>query len=163
MGMRRYVRPMMNSVRKVFPSGYFFALYNNASKRISAQAGERDRAFAAFLSRSEGKHCLQISVKDEIGHKFGSIWVSVDKYDDRAFIDRHDDVENLEFPDGSFDAAVCWSVLEHVPHPDRAIAELLREAGHQVDEVAENDEWPEVGRRVGEAVACGQADRGIVW
>jgi ribose 5-phosphate isomerase B len=45
----------------------------------------------------------------------------------------------------------------------RAIAELLREAGHQVDEVAENDEWPEVGRRVGEAVASGRADRGIVW
>jgi ribose 5-phosphate isomerase B len=45
----------------------------------------------------------------------------------------------------------------------RAIAQLLREAGHQVDEVAENDEWPEVGRRVGEAVASGQADRGIVW
>jgi ribose 5-phosphate isomerase B len=45
----------------------------------------------------------------------------------------------------------------------RAIAELLRESGHQVDEVAENDEWPEVGRRVGEAVASGRADRGIVW
>jgi ribose 5-phosphate isomerase B len=45
----------------------------------------------------------------------------------------------------------------------RAIAELLREAGHQVDEVADNDEWPEVGRRVGEAVASGRADRGIVW
>ena len=45
----------------------------------------------------------------------------------------------------------------------RAIAELLREAGHQVDEVADNDEWPEVGRLVGEAVAGGQADRGIVW
>jgi ribose 5-phosphate isomerase B len=45
----------------------------------------------------------------------------------------------------------------------RAIAELLQEAGHQVDEVAEDDEWPEVGRRVGEAVASGQADRGIVW
>ena len=126
MGIRRYARPMMNSVRKVFPTGYFLALYSNASKRISAQTGERDRAFADFLRRSEGKHCLQISVKDEIGHKFGSNWVSVDKYDDRAFIDRHDDVENLEFPDGSFDAAVCWSVLEHVPHPDRAIAELLR-------------------------------------
>jgi ribose 5-phosphate isomerase B len=45
----------------------------------------------------------------------------------------------------------------------RAIAELLREAGHQVDEVGEDNEWPEVGRRVGEAVASGQADRGIVW
>jgi ribose 5-phosphate isomerase B len=45
----------------------------------------------------------------------------------------------------------------------RAIAEHLRAAGHQVDEVAENDEWPEVGRQVGEAVARGQADLGIVW
>ncbi|HXA32387.1 MAG TPA: RpiB/LacA/LacB family sugar-phosphate isomerase [Acidimicrobiales bacterium] len=45
----------------------------------------------------------------------------------------------------------------------RAIAEHLREAGHQVDEVAKDDEWPEVGRQVGEAVASGQADRGIVW
>ncbi|HEX4244676.1 MAG TPA: RpiB/LacA/LacB family sugar-phosphate isomerase [Acidimicrobiales bacterium] len=45
----------------------------------------------------------------------------------------------------------------------RAIAELLRAAGHQVDEVADDCEWPEVGRLVGEAVASGQADRGIVW
>ena len=70
MGIRRYARPLANSVRKVFPTGYFLALYGNASKRISAPGGERDRAFADFLRRSEGKHCLQISVKDEIGHEF---------------------------------------------------------------------------------------------
>jgi len=124
--LHRITRPMIRSVRRHFPTGYFVALYANASKPIAAPAGERNRAFAAFLDRSEGKHCLQISVKDEIGHKFGSNWVSIDKYDDRAFIDRHDDVENLEFPDDTFDAAVCWSVLEHVPHPDRAVAELHR-------------------------------------
>lgn len=124
--LRRITRPVIRSVRKHFPTGYFVALYTNASKPIAAGTGERDRAFAAFLDRCEGKHCLQISVKDEIGHKFGSNWVSIDKYDDRDFIDRHDDVENLEFPDATFDAAVCWSVLEHVPHPDRAVAELHR-------------------------------------
>jgi ribose 5-phosphate isomerase B len=38
----------------------------------------------------------------------------------------------------------------------------LRAAGHEVDEVAVGDPWPEVGRRVAEAVAGGRADRGVV-
>jgi ubiquinone/menaquinone biosynthesis C-methylase UbiE len=41
-------------------------------------------------------------------------------------IDRHDDIEALKFNDESFNAAVCWSVLEHVPHPQVAIRELYR-------------------------------------
>jgi ribose 5-phosphate isomerase B len=44
-----------------------------------------------------------------------------------------------------------------------AIADHLRAAGNQVDQVATGEEWPEVGRLVGEAVASGRADRGIVW
>jgi ribose 5-phosphate isomerase B len=52
---------------------------------------------------------------------------------------------------------------DQVTSVTQAIANHLRESGHQVDEVAIDDEWPEVGRRVGEAVAGGQADRGIVW
>jgi ribose 5-phosphate isomerase B len=45
----------------------------------------------------------------------------------------------------------------------QAIAELLEEWGHKVIPLAEGDEWPEVGQRVGEAVATGRADVGIVW
>ncbi len=45
----------------------------------------------------------------------------------------------------------------------QAIAELLGEWGHEVVPLAEGDEWPEVGQRVGEAVAAGRADVGIVW
>jgi ribose 5-phosphate isomerase B len=45
----------------------------------------------------------------------------------------------------------------------QAIAETLVQWGHDVDQVGEALEWPEVGRRVGEAVAGGRADLGIVW
>ena len=40
--------------------------------------------------------------------------------------------------------------------------EHLRRAGHDVDVVALPAPWPEVGREVGEAVAAGHADLGVV-
>ena len=43
-----------------------------------------------------------------------------------------------------------------------AVAECLREAGHEVAVLHEGDPWPEVGRDVGEAVAGGDADWGVV-
>lgn len=36
--------------------------------------------------------------------------------------------EALPLPDAAFDVIICTEVLEHVPHPDRAIAELMRVA-----------------------------------
>jgi ribose 5-phosphate isomerase B len=42
------------------------------------------------------------------------------------------------------------------------IAEAVGAAGHEVVVRMEGEPWPDVGRRVGEAVAAGQADRGIV-
>jgi SAM-dependent methyltransferase len=39
------------------------------------------------------------------------------------------DIEDLPFADGSFDLVVCLETLEHVEHPDAAVAELARVAG----------------------------------
>jgi ribose 5-phosphate isomerase B len=38
----------------------------------------------------------------------------------------------------------------------------LRAAGHEVAVVADGIDWPDAGRAVGEAVASGRADRGVV-
>jgi ribose 5-phosphate isomerase B len=43
-----------------------------------------------------------------------------------------------------------------------SIIDRLAAGGHDVAVLADGDPWPEVGRRVGEAVAGGDADRGVV-
>jgi ribose 5-phosphate isomerase B len=43
-----------------------------------------------------------------------------------------------------------------------AVKETLEDAGHEVIDVAPDEAWPEVGRDVGEAVASGRAERGVV-
>ncbi|HTN79509.1 MAG TPA: RpiB/LacA/LacB family sugar-phosphate isomerase [Acidimicrobiales bacterium] len=43
-----------------------------------------------------------------------------------------------------------------------AIVALLTDRGHDVDVVALGEPWPDVGRLVGEAVASGSCDRGVV-
>jgi ribose 5-phosphate isomerase B len=48
-------------------------------------------------------------------------------------------------------------------HPLHEVIILrLRDLGHEVVPLADGDPWPEVGARVGEAVASGAADRGVV-
>ncbi len=116
---------LKHTVRRIWPHGYFTLQYRLAANKVKSGHGERERLFAEFLSKTEGP-CLQIAVKDEFGEKFGPNWVSVDKYDTSDIIDRHDDIESLEFEDESFNAVVCWSVLEHVPNPTKAITEMYR-------------------------------------
>jgi ribose 5-phosphate isomerase B len=50
---------------------------------------------------------------------------------------------------------------EHTPLID-VIVDALADQGHEVVAVAAGEPWPDVGRRVGEAVAAGDADRGVV-
>jgi ribose 5-phosphate isomerase B len=42
------------------------------------------------------------------------------------------------------------------------VCQRLSAAGHQVRVVGDGEPWPEVGRAVGEAVASGEVDRGVV-
>lgn len=56
---------------------------------------------------------------------------------------------------------IAFGTDERTPLTD-AVQRRLREAGHEVVVVGEGDPWPEVGRRVGEAVAGGRAERGVV-
>jgi len=111
-------------LKRYVPLPFYLLLYSRSSSKIRSKTS-RATLFRDFLAQSSGP-CLQIAVKSEIGRKFGDNWISVDRYDHSAVIDRHDDIHSLGFPDGHFNAVVCWSVLEHVPEPQRAIAEMLR-------------------------------------
>lgn len=56
---------------------------------------------------------------------------------------------------------IAFGTDEVTPLTD-AVQARLREAGHTVVAVAEGDPWPDVGRRVGEAVASGETDVGVL-
>ena len=56
---------------------------------------------------------------------------------------------------------VAFGTDERTPLTD-AVVEELRQRGVDVVLCLEDEPWPDVGRRVGEAVARGEADRGVV-
>jgi ribose 5-phosphate isomerase B len=56
---------------------------------------------------------------------------------------------------------IAFGTDESTAVTDR-IKAALAERGHEVVVVGEGDPWPDVGRGVGEAVAGGAADRGVV-
>ena len=56
---------------------------------------------------------------------------------------------------------IVFGTDERSPLSEAVCAELV-ERGHEVVVRIEDDPWPDVGRGVGEAVAGGQADRGVV-
>jgi ribose 5-phosphate isomerase B len=56
---------------------------------------------------------------------------------------------------------IAFGTDESTPLTAAVVCELERD-GHQVTELAAAESWPEVGRTVGEAVASGRAERGVV-
>ncbi|MDQ3147052.1 MAG: RpiB/LacA/LacB family sugar-phosphate isomerase [Actinomycetota bacterium] len=56
---------------------------------------------------------------------------------------------------------VALGTDEHTPLIE-VITSALTDGGHEVEVVADGDPWPDVGRRVGQAVAGGRAERGVV-
>ncbi len=119
------------AVRLSFPFLYYLIQYKRTASTMlnvmnKNESDSCNAIFERFMQDCEGKHCLQIGVKDSIGKKYGSNWVSVDKFDTREFIDFQYDIHDLPFETDSFDAVVCISILEHVPYPVKAISELNR-------------------------------------
>jgi ribose 5-phosphate isomerase B len=56
---------------------------------------------------------------------------------------------------------IAFGTDERTEITDR-VKQALADRGHDVVVVGEGDPWPDVGRRVGEAVAGGHAERGVV-
>jgi ribose 5-phosphate isomerase B len=56
---------------------------------------------------------------------------------------------------------IAFGTDERTPLTD-GLRTRLRDAGHEVIDCGDGDPWPDVGRAVGDAVAGGRADRGVV-
>ena len=56
---------------------------------------------------------------------------------------------------------IAFGTDERMPLTE-SIVEALRDLGHAVVVDVEDEPWPDVGHRVGEAVAGGHAERGVV-
>ena len=56
---------------------------------------------------------------------------------------------------------IAFGTDEHTALTE-SIVEALADLGHEVVVDVEDEPWPDVGRRVAEAVAGGQAERGVV-
>ncbi len=123
---KSFKNKVANVIRQTMPEAYFFMMYYRGMNKLGNSYDASVRDFNRLLHTTAGKRCLQIGVKEVHGAKFGPNWVSVDLYDTREFIDYHYDIHDLKFENDSFDAAVCISILEHIPFPQKAISELCR-------------------------------------
>ena len=123
-------RRVFRSLESIFPTAYYVVRYQVAERqaRKAYDSNARTKWRAAFFeaANAAASKSLQIGVLDGQDGKFGPNWVSVDKYDQRDFIDHHDDIVAMHFADDTFDALYCNAILEHVPEPTRAVAEFLR-------------------------------------
>ena len=108
----------------------------------------RDRAEFAHLTFKQylGGNILDVGAggsADYFRSQFDGKYISVDVSESRARPHVHADLERsaLPFRDGSFDAVLCFDVLEHVDNPYRLFKELTRLARSYVVISLPNN-WP---------------------
>lgn len=113
-------------LRRLFPALMrqisYYRRYQNAIKLMPLGNPKED--FARLAARATAdKACLQVGVRES---KLAPHWKVVDLYDPSPLVDFHYDVQEMAFEDASFDFVVCPAILEHVPYPQKAIAEMHR-------------------------------------
>lgn len=127
---KRAARGLLSAIGTLSPDLEYVLRYIVARQHVRRRYDTQQKTlwWNAFMDSANrpGLKCLQIGVREEMGEKYGPNWTSVDKFDTRAFIDRHDDIHDLKFPDNSFDAIACIAILEHLPQPEVALGELHR-------------------------------------
>lgn len=111
-------------LRRWMPRLWCYLAYCHAARKLGDACGQRCELFRQFVRESSGRDYLQVGVFE--GAKFAPHWVSVDLYDHSEPVDYQYDVQDLRFPDGSFDGVACNAILEHVVDPAAAIRELRR-------------------------------------
>ena len=100
----------------------------------SCGSSERYRALELFLDERgpvpPGTRLLEVAPIDTVrttAERLGYTYTSIDLSSRRAIT--RADLCRLPFPDATFDIAVCFHVLEHIPADDEALKELARVVG----------------------------------
>jgi SAM-dependent methyltransferase len=110
-------------LRRHLPLLDLLVYYRSARRDGLLHGTQLAHRFDGMLNAAAGGRCLQVGVR---GQKFGPNWTAIDLCDRSPTIDSGMDVQHLAFPDQTFDAVTCNAVLECVPDPAQAIAELGR-------------------------------------
>ena len=114
-------------LKRLLPANFisfisYMRRYQAATKMMPLGNPKAD--FAQLAARATAdKACLQIGVRES---KLAPHWKVVDLYDPSPLVDFHYDVQEMAFEDECFDFVVCPAILEHVPYPQKAIAEMHR-------------------------------------
>jgi ubiquinone/menaquinone biosynthesis C-methylase UbiE len=113
--LRRFFPQLMSFIS-------YYRRYQNAKKLMPIANPKADFEKLAAAATPD-KACLQIGVRES---KLAPHWKVVDLYDPSPLVDFHYDVQDMAFEDERFDFVVCPAILEHVPYPQKAIAEMRR-------------------------------------